>query len=823
MKNKSLTPMMRQYLEIKEKYKDCILLFRLGDFYETFFEDARVISEELQLVLTSRNGHPMAGVPYHALDQYVKKLISAGYKVAICDQVEDPATAKGLVKREVTRVITPGTLIEDDLLSSEENNFIAAVSEEKGVFPFVIADISTGDVAVTSCESLSDLKDVLYRTAPSQLIMNEKLKPLKKEITGELSNVFLEFLEEWHFAYSSSVEYVKRFYELASIDALEISSAEIIVLGALFKYIEMTQFKPLKHLSLPRVLRRSGYMYLDASTIENLSILPSERRGSLYQTLKATVTSMGGRKLKEWLLNPLKDLGKIERRLDIVEAFYSDPLLLEELREYLRQAFDIERISSRLATGRAIPRDLQALRTTLQVLPLIKELLYSNDVLSVIAEDIELFEEERKLLEPSISDEPAAAPGEGKVIRRGYSEELDELMDLLEHSQDKMKEFELRERQKTGINNLKVKYNKVFGYFIEVSKGQVSRVPDDYIRKQTLVNSERYITPELKEFEDKVLSASERVAVLERALYEDICQKLSNSVQRFRKAGGLLAELDVLQSFATVAKKCGYTRPVFSSNHTSYVEAARHPVVEHYVKDFVPNDIQFDEKHSFYILTGPNMSGKSTYIRQVALISLMAQVGSFVPAKRAILPVYDRIFTRIGARDDVAGGKSTFLVEMMETATILSQATEDSLVVLDEVGRGTSTFDGISIAWAVSEYIYEAIGCHTIFATHFTELTELSQMYEGINNKTIEVREIEDGVIFLHKVVDGVASQSHGIDVAKLAGLPDIVLQRAREILKIIVKTSALDKTVKVLSSDEIKEIRKKKKGKMHKNQMSLF
>lgn len=814
--------MMQQYLEVKNNYKDCIVLFRLGDFYETFFDDARLVADELQIVLTSRNGNPMAGVPYHAIDSYVRKLISAGHKVAICEQTEDPAQAKGLVRREVTRVMTPGTIMEDELLAGQANNYILTVSEKKGTFAVVLSDISTGEVVVTSCESLPELLDIISSFEPAQILLRESLKTLKKDIMT-VSGAFIEIFEDWNFALSSSLRYVKEFYSLASTDHLELDFSQLEALGALFKYLQTTNFKPMKHLSLPRVIKRSETMQLDASTIENLNLLSSQGKGSLIAIMDESVTGMGKRKLKQWLLTPLTDVHKIERRLDTVQSLSEDRLLLEELREYLGGIFDLERIVSRLASDRASPRDLQSLRNSLRILPYIKQLLVSNPSLRERGERIVLFSKELELLEKALQDEPSAFVGEGKVIRKGFSRELDELRDLLENSVEKLKELERREKEATGISTLKVKYNKVFGYFIELPKAQASKAPENYTRKQTLVNCERYITPELKAFEDRVLSAGERIDSLERSLFENICREVGNSAKDLQELSTVLSELDVLQSFASIARKYGYVRPEFTSDGATRVEASRHPIVERFVGEFTPNDITFGEEGRFFILTGPNMSGKSTYIRQIALISIMAQIGSFVPASRAVLPVYDRIFTRIGARDDLAGGKSTFLVEMMETATILSRATEDSLVILDEVGRGTSTFDGISIAWSVSEYIYEAIGCNTVFATHFTELTELSQMYSGIRNKTVKIMETEKGIVFLHRVIEGVASKSHGIDVAKLAGIPSVVLERAEEILRVISKQSALDKAVRVLTTDDLVEIRRAKKGKMNRNQITLF
>lgn len=814
--------MMKQYLEVKNSYKDCLVLFRLGDFYETFLDDAKLVSKELQIVLTSRNGVPMAGVPYHSINGYLKKLVTAGYKVAICEQTEDPAFAKGLVKREVTRVVTPGTIVEDELLPESENNYIIAVGEADELFIMATADVSTGEVALSAADDLESMKDFIAATGPSQILLRESLKALKREIS-EITFAMIEIVEDWHFALSSGINYVKEFYSIASIDHLELNNKEIEVLGALFKYLETINFGPMKHLSLPRVIRKSDSMQLDASTIENLNLFRLERKGSLFEILDATITGMGKRRLRQWLLSPLTDREKIEERLDAVQTFYSDRHLLDELREYFENVFDIERITTRLSTDKTTPRDLLSLRTSLAALPLIKELISTEASFERLNDRLELFPEELALLQRSIMDEPSAAVGDGKVIREGFDHELDSLRDLLEHSVEKMKAIEAAEKKSTGISSLKVKFNKVFGYFLEVPKSQTDKVPQNYTRKQTLVNSERYITEELKEFEDKILSANDKIQTLERALFLDVCSRLLNSLQRLKAVSKVLSEIDSLQSLAAVARKNNYSRPRFSNDGKVRILNSRHPIVERFVSDFTPNDVSLSRSENFFIVTGPNMSGKSTFIRQVALLSIMAQVGSFVPADEALLSIHDRVFTRIGARDELASGKSTFLVEMMETATILSKATEDSLVILDEVGRGTSTFDGISIAWAVSEFIYEAVGCHTIFATHFTELTELSNMYPGIKNKTVRIIETDSGIVFLHKVIDGVANSSHGIEVAKLAGVPETVLSRAKEILKVITKQSALDKAVRVLTADDLKEIRQSKKGKMNRNQITLF
>ncbi|MDI9367967.1 MAG: DNA mismatch repair protein MutS, partial [Thermotogota bacterium] len=690
------------------------------------------------------------------------------------------------------------------------------------LFIMATADVSTGEVALSAADDLESMKDFIAATGPSQILLRESLKALKREIS-EITFAMIEIVEDWHFALSSGINYVKEFYSIASIDHLELNNKEIEVLGALFKYLETINFGPMKHLSLPRVIRKSDSMQLDASTIENLNLFRLERKGSLFEILDATITGMGKRRLRQWLLSPLTDREKIEERLDAVQTFYSDRHLLDELREYFENVFDIERITTRLSTDKTTPRDLLSLRTSLAALPLIKELISTEASFERLNDRLELFPEELALLQRSIMDEPSAAVGDGKVIREGFDHELDSLRDLLEHSVEKMKAIEAAEKKSTGISSLKVKFNKVFGYFLEVPKSQTDKVPQNYTRKQTLVNSERYITEELKEFEDKILSANDKIQTLERALFLDVCSRLLNSLQRLKAVSKVLSEIDSLQSLAAVARKNNYSRPRFSNDGKVKISNSRHPIVERFVSDFTPNDVSLSRSENFFIVTGPNMSGKSTFIRQVALLSIMAQVGSFVPADEALLSIHDRVFTRIGARDELASGKSTFLVEMMETATILSKATEDSLVILDEVGRGTSTFDGISIAWAVSEFIYEAVGCHTIFATHFTELTELSNMYPGIKNKTVRIIETDSGIVFLHKVIDGVANSSHGIEVAKLAGVPETVLSRAKEILKVITKQSALDKAVRVLTADDLKEIRQSKKGKMNRNQITLF
>ncbi|WP_448378893.1 DNA mismatch repair protein MutS [Fervidobacterium sp.] len=802
-KDMKLTPMMKQYLDIKKKYQDAILLFRLGDFYEAFFDDALVVSKVLNIVLTKRQDAPMAGIPYHALDNYLKKLVDSGYKVAICEQMEDPATAKGIVKREVTRVITPGTLIEDELLTTS-NNYMASIYETKaGELYCVLTDTSTGDVIVKKFDNLEEFYDFVETHEISQIICPESMYPKLKDRI----KIFIDRLDDWY--YTGTIDAIKEAYELATIEHFELGEAHY-PLGATIKYLNYTLNKQAK-LKTPRVLDESIYMVLDSSTIENLSLVPGERGKNLFDVLNKTKTPMGARLLKWVILHPLKDKKAIEKRHDMVSAFFEDTLLTNEIREYLDGVYDLERIINRLQYDSAKPKDLISLKNTLEVIEPLREALESNENLITLVEELPDLSIVKEKIQNTLNDEIEGDLGEGKIIREGVSKELDEYRELLYHSNEKLKEFEETERIRTGIQKLKVGFNNVFGYYIEIPKGQTKNAPEDYTRLQTLVNAERYTNPKLKEFEQKILAAKERVEELEKLIFANLCDELKTYTEALRKTSETLAWIDIYTSFAYIARLYGYIRPVLSDEEFEILQG-RHPVVERFVNEFIPNDTYMDENLRMYILTGPNMSGKSTYIRQIGLIALMSQIGSFVPANFAKIPVFDRIFTRMGARDDISTGKSTFLTEMSEVALILNKATPKSLVLLDEVGRGTSTFDGISIAWAISEYIYNEVKCKTVFATHFTELTELADMYPGIKNLTIEVRETPDGVIFLHKVVEGVADRSYGIEVAAIAGLPQSIVERAKEILNIIVEKSDIEKKVGVLKEGQMKKIKSTKK-----------
>lgn len=815
-RNFKITPMMKQYLEIKGKYRDAILLFRLGDFYEAFFDDAVTVSKVLNIVLTKRQDAPMAGIPYHALDNYLKKLVDSGFKVAICEQMEDPALAKGIVKREVTRVVTPGTIIEEELLTIENNYMLSAYKDKENKFIIVLTDISTGEVIIKRMDNFEEISDFLQTHRVSQIICPEELYDSFVSIARVLG-IFVDKLDEWY--YSNEEQNIKEAYNLASIEHFELGEASK-PLCATIKYLNYTLNKQAK-LKVPRFLDESIYIMLDSSTVENLSLVPGDKGKNLYDILNKTRTPMGSRLLKWIILHPLKVKQEIENRLYYVEAFYLDPLLTSEIREYLNGVYDLERIINRLEYDSAKPKDLISLKTTLEIIIPIKEALSTNERLIDLENQIPDLYFIVENIGNTINEEIEGELGEGKTIRQGVSKELDEYRELLYNSNEKLKEFEEKERIKTGIQKLKVSFNNVFGYFIEIPKGQAKLAPTEYNRIQTLVNAERYTTAELKEFEEKILAAKEKVDIIEKAIFKNLCDELKVYTTQLRKVAEMLSWIDIYSTFAEVSRQYNYVKPEFTDGEFRVVEG-RHPVVERFVDNFVENDIFMDNDIRMFVLTGPNMSGKSTYIRQIGLIALMAQIGCFVPARSARLPVFDRIFTRMGARDDISTGKSTFLTEMNEVALILSKATKDSLVLLDEVGRGTSTFDGISIAWAMSEYIYNELKCKTIFATHFTELTELAQGYNGIKNITVDVKETPDGVIFLHKVVEGVADRSYGIEVAAIAGLPDSIVERAKEILNIIVEKSDIEKKVGILKEGQMKKIKSTRKI-VHEEQIRLF
>ncbi len=812
------TPMMKQYMDIKEKNKDSVLLFRLGDFYETFFDDAKKISEILQIVLTKRNNYPMAGIPYHALDNYLKKLLDNGLKVAICEQVEEPSASKGIVKREVTRVITPGTIIEDNMLD-ENNRFSILINQDNKNDQYIIVlfDFSTGEVYIDRFDiSQNELLDLIISNNYSQVLLSDKLKKLKNEIKSVSEKIYIEILDEWYFS-SNYEEHIKDSYELLSLDHLPFDSKELNSLDAVLKYLELTQFKKIKHLNIPKKFKSKDYMYIDINTLTNLNIIPNENRGkSLYEIIKKTKTPMGHRKLKDFLIRPLIQKEKIKQRLELVETFYEDTFISEEVKEYLSYIKDIDRIISRISLEKATPRDLIALKDSLIQIPLIKDTLETNEKMSNFFENVNLKDDLKEKIESHIFDEPSNEPGDGKVIKEKISQELDEFRSLITDIDLYLENIQKREKEKTGINTLRLGRNKIYGFYIEISKAQSNNVPEEYIRKQTLTNTERFITEELRELEKKVIIAEEKVKKIEKTIFNNFVRDISEEIKELKTISEKVAYLDVIINFAEISRIHDYNRPKFVEGNESKIINSRHPVVEKFVEDFTNNDFEVQEKR-FIVLTGPNMSGKSTYLRQIGIISILAQSGCFIPADKAEIPIYDRIFTRIGAKDDIVTGKSTFLVEMLEMSTILNQATEKSLVLLDEVGRGTSTLDGISVAWAISEYLFQVLKSNTIFATHYTELTMLSEIYENVITKRVQVKETKDGVLFLHKIEEGISDNSYGIEVARLAGFPSEIVERAKDVLDNLSDKVDLENRLK-----RIKNI-KKKKYKTPQGQLKMF
>jgi len=764
---RKLTPMMRQYLAIKENYKDCILMFRLGDFYEMFFDDAVVASQILQITLTARNkkgaGEPikMCGIPYHALDSYLSKLTQAGKKVALCDQVTEP-TGKGIVEREVIRVVTPGTTFDTNILDNKANNFTACFKvNEEGSYTFAYADLTTGDFRATNLENSQELISELKRVSPVECICKS---------------------EELH-----TVE------KLKDIHIYTIESEKDVAEKILYDYLKETQKTDLEHFRGIRRYSRNEFMPLDENTIRNLELFynnhDGSKQGSLISILDETMTSMGGRMLRKWLMYPLIDSENICERLDNVEIFVKDSNLLRNIRSELSSLYDIERLLSKLSLGTGNARDLLAMKNSLKLIPEIKALLIGN--LSKITDNLEILTDLVNLIENSIVEDPPIIINNGGMIKMGFDEELDELLKLGSEGKNFIAQLQKREKERTGISSLKVKFNKVFGYYIEISNANKDLVPEDYIRKQTLVNAERFITPELKEYEEKVLNAEEKSKKLEYEIFYKVRMEVVKKMMKIQKNAASLAEIDVLSSFAFSANKYDYTKAKIKNNGNISIKNARHPVVERMVPDFIANDCDFDDKKSFKLITGPNMGGKSTYLRQTALIILLAQIGSYVPATDAQISVVDQIFTRVGASDNLAKGESTFMVEMNEAAHILENATSKSLVILDELGRGTSTYDGLSIAWAVSEFLHNKLQSKTLFATHYHELISLSLKLEKAENISVAVRENEkEGVVFLYKIVEGGVDQSYGIEVAKLAGLPKEVTDRANEILQGLEKNS---------------------------------
>ncbi|MDP4152100.1 MAG: DNA mismatch repair protein MutS [Bacillota bacterium] len=800
------TPMMQQYFEIKKQTEDCILFYRLGDFYEMFYDDAKLASKELDLTLTGRDcgqeeRAPMCGVPYHSCESYIARLVSRGYKVAICEQMEDPKLAKGLVKRDIVRIITPGTVTDNSMLDERKNNYIASICAEGEVAGIAFADVSTGALSATMLDSGGNLTqrliNELAKFNPREILLNGDAN-VSRELMAFISEKLEALLtpyEQRHFDYDECLEIINnKFPKDISREILDFKLV-VSASGALINYLLDTQKKNLINISSIEFYKQSEYMELDAATRRNLELTETmrkgEKRGSLLGVLDRTKTSMGGRLLRRWIEQPLCSAVHINNRLTAVDALYAKDAVRDTLSENLKGVYDIERIISRVVFGTANCRDLKSLEATLSKLPAVKAaaLEAQNGYLTRLADEIDDLDDIRQLIAKAIEDEPPFSVREGGLIKKGYNETVDELRMLMTDSRSLLAGIENREREETGIKNLRIAYNKVFGYFIEVTNSYLSMVPERYIRKQTLTNCERFITEELKTIEEKVLSASEHVKTLEYELFLSVRDKVMAASDRIQSAAQSLAALDVLCGFAEAARKNRYTMPEIITSGAIDIKEGRHPVVEDMLNDtmFVPNDTLLDcGDNRLAIITGPNMAGKSTYMRQVAIIVLMAQVGSFVPAKSAKIPVADKIFTRVGASDDLSTGRSTFMVEMSEVAYILKNATKNSLIIFDEIGRGTSTFDGMSIARAVLEFAADKkkLGAKTLFATHYHELTELEGQFEGVKNYNIAVKKRGDDITFLRRIVRGGADESYGIEVAKLAGVPDTVIERAKHILK---------------------------------------
>ncbi len=794
--------MMKNYLATKEEYPDCILFYRLGDFYEMFFDDAKLVSKELELTLTGKScgleeRAPMCGVPYHAAESYLNRLVSRGYKVAICEQVEDPKLAKGLVKREVVRIVTPGTNLDPGGLDETRNNYIMSVFYADGAYGISLADVTTADFLVTEVDEERAFLDELSKFSPSEIICNDAffMSGISREDLEEHYNIRVSALDAWYFTNDTAISTLTEHFHVSSPAGLGLSDYEsgVIAAGSLLRYLYDTQKNSLAHMSKIEPYSTGKYMILDSFTRRNLELTETlrekEKRGSLLWVLDKTKTAMGARLLRSYLEQPLLSKAEINQRLDAVSELYQNMITREELREYLNPVYDLERLISRVVYQTANPRDLIAFRQSLSMLAPIRALLseLTSPLLREVYEMIDPLEDIVSLIEASINDEPPITVREAGIIKQGYHEEVDRLREAGTKGKEWLATIEEEEREKTGIKNLRIKYNKVFGYYLEVTNSYKDLVPDYFIRKQTLTNAERYITPELKTMEDEILGASDRLNTLEYDLFCEIRNRIGAEVVRIQQTAKAVAILDVIASLAYVAERNGYVRPTINESGSIKITEGRHPVVEKMMKNdlFIPNDTMLDQKKNrIAIITGPNMAGKSTYMRQNALIVLMAQIGSFVPAKKASIGITDRIFTRVGASDDLASGQSTFMVEMTEVANILRNATPKSLLILDEIGRGTSTIDGLSIAWAVVEYISDPkiLGAKTLFATHYHELTELEGKLDNVNNYCIAVKERGDDIVFLRKIVPGGADKSFGIQVAKIAGVPDAVIRRAKEI-----------------------------------------
>ena len=837
------SPMMQHYLQTKEEYKDCILFYRLGDFYEMFFDDAKIVAKELELTLTGKScgmeeRAPMCGIPFHAYESYLNRLVSRGYKVAICEQVEDPKQAKGMVKREVIRVVTPGTNINEQALEEGKNNYLMCIVALGDRFGVATADVTTGDFFVTEVESERKLLDEINKFMPTEVICNEALfmSGLDTSDLKDRMGIMMNPLDNWYFDDSMCIGTLKEHFRVNSLEGLGLGDYDCGVLasGALMKYLYETQKNSLSHMTSIQPYSTGKFMILDSSTRRNLELVETLRekskRGSLLWVLDKTKTAMGARMLRSFVEQPLVEKEEIEARYDAIEELNQRGIDREELREYLNPVYDLERLLTRITYQTANPRDLIAFKNSIGMLPHIRNILleFQSEEFKRILEDMDTLEDLYGMIDSAIEEDPPIAVKEGGIVKEGYHEEVDRLRHAKTEGKTWLAELEAKEREKTGIKTLKIKYNKVFGYYLEVTNSFKDMVPDYFTRKQTLTNAERYITPELKELEDIILGAEDKLIQLEYELFRQLRERIAQDVVKIQHTAKAVARLDVFASMAVVSEQNHYCRPKLNTSGVIDIKDGRHPVVEKMISNhmFISNDTYLDNnKQRISIITGPNMAGKSTYMRQSALIVLMAQIGCFVPAESANIGIVDRIFTRVGASDDLASGQSTFMVEMTEVANILRNATPDSLLILDEIGRGTSTFDGLSIAWAVVEYISnpKLLGAKTLFATHYHELTELEGKLNNVNNYCIAVKEKGDDIVFLRKIVKGGADKSYGIQVAKLAGVPDTVIDRAKEIAEELSQHDISDLARKISVNNETPRKPKQHLDEVDLTQMSLF
>lgn len=838
----NLSPMMQQYVETKETYKDCILFYRLGDFYEMFFDDAVLASKELELTLTGRDcglkeRAPMCGVPFHSADTYINRLIDKGYKVAICEQVEDPKLAKGLVKREVTRIVTPGTNLNTQSLDESKNNYIMAIVYLDDTYGVSLADVTTGECFLTEVDKEKKLLDEISKFSPAEIICNQSffvsgidLEDLKNRL-----GITVYSLDAWYFDDELCQRTLKDHFKTISLKGLGLEDypTGIIAAGALFQYLFETQKNSLSHMTEIKPYLAEKYMIIDSSSRRNLELVETlrekQKRGSLLWVLDKTKTAMGARMMRSFVEQPLIDADQINERLEAVDELNKKAILRDEIREYLNPVYDMERLVSKISYQTANPRDLIAFKSSLSMLPHIRQLLmeFESPLLAGLCRQLDDLQDLYKLLDASIQEEPPLAMKEGGIIKDGFHEDVDHFRQAKTEGKTWLTQLETEEREKTGIRTLKIKYNKVFGYYLEVTNSFKDKVPDYYTRKQTLTNAERYYTPKLKELEDMILGAEDKLYALEYQLFCEIRDTLAREIARIQETARAVAAVDVFASFSLISTHNHYVRPKINNKGIIDIKGGRHPVVEKMITNdmFIPNDTYLDNGSSrISIITGPNMAGKSTYMRQTALIVLMAQIGCFVPADKAKIGIVDRIFTRVGASDDLASGQSTFMVEMTEVATILRNATANSLLILDEIGRGTSTFDGLSIAWAVIEHISNTklLGAKTLFATHYHELTELEGKLPGVNNYCIAVKEKGDDIVFLRKIIQGGADKSYGIQVAKLAGVPESVIERAKELVEELSNADILA-AVKDLSKPVKKKAQKVHYDEVDMKQMSLF